>query len=270
MCNVPKSAQKSRFPPLFRKSGIVDGMRYLPALLALASALVAVIRGKWDEGVSWRSLMKYVTAAGWITITLAIASAGLSVADAHKAAVKERELEKQKLVVKRLAFSQLREALGQIINPFVFLHSGECRTDDLVKLVDCSMTDAFLTRIGHISITDRPDPLFLPTTSSWAGFIARSAALGDTELESFETSFRDGIDEDILNKVEGIRKSGELVIMMALPTMVAANQQHHNGPKRISLRLALLGPADADNGYKQFMQTIRQLLVQANAILPRS
>ena len=130
------------------------------------------------------------------------------------------------------------------------------------------MTDEFMTRIGSIAVTDRLDLLFLPTVNSWAQFISRSVSLADPELEGVATNFRDDLGEDVLNGVDTIRKSPELVILLSLSSMVEMNRQQHADPRRISLQLALLGPAGADNVYKQFMKTVRQLVVKTDFILP--
>jgi hypothetical protein len=245
-------------------------MIYLPAILALAAALFG-IRGaaKWDDkqpGIPW---WRRITIAGWLAALLALMSATASIVDAQKAAETKRELVKQQQLSKRLAFGQLREALGVLVNPLVFLMSSDCRSDDLVRVVDCALREDFLTRLEAISVMARPDPLFLPRVSSWAEFIGVSANRADDKLESVLVQFRSELDEKTLNGVEALRKSGQLTILMSLPSMVVLNQQQGVDPRRMTLRMALLGPREPDYDYVPFLRNVRSLLVEADTALKK-
>ena len=245
-------------------------MSYLPALLALAAALIG-IRGasKWNDktpGVHW---WKRITIAGWLAALLAILSATLSLVEAQKATEIKLELDREKQSAKRLAYRQLHDALGQLLDPFVFLMSGDCRSDDLVHVVDCASKTEFLERLGSISVMDRPDPLFLPRVENWAAFIGTAASRADDKLESVSVQFRSELGVEATTNIDSLRESGQLTILMSVPSMVVLNQQNGGDPRKLTLQLAFLGPREPEHDYLPFMRTVRSLLVEADAAIAK-
>lgn len=231
-------------------------MSYISALIALAATILGVRGHTWNDRSMSHRWWQRITVAGWAAITLALLSAGVSLKEAHLAASREQELRQRQLASARLAFQELHEALGILTQPFVFLASGDCRTDDLVKLADCALAGPFIAHLWNVKIYDPPEPLFLPSQRSWATYIAQAANQGDEALKNVTLQFHSDLPPDVLASIDSIRNSGELVGMMSLSSLLTMNEAQHRDVNSITIGLALSGFKD---DYVPFFELVKRL-----------
>jgi hypothetical protein len=224
-------------------------MGYFAIVLTLAVALVGIRGRTWDDTPGRGRWWRRITLTGWAAVGLAVCSGALSLFEARRAAEKQARIE-------RIAYGQVREALNVMLQPYLFLATGDCRTDSATKLADCALDTSFREHLWTMKILDRPNPEFLPFTPSWASLSAKSAAQASESLEDVEVQFRSDLSPDVLSMIDALRNSGQLIAAMSFLHLVQLNRDQGKDVDQITIGLAMSGFA---NDYVPFFKLTKRL-----------
>lgn len=217
--------------------------------LTLAATLVGVRGRTWDDTSRGRRWWRRITLTGWAAIGLAACSGVVSLIEARRAVEKSAQIE-------RIAYRQVREALNVMLQPYLFLATGDCRTDSASKLADCALDTSFRERLWTVKLLDQPDPMFLPFESSWASLFAKSAAQADESLRDVAVQFRSDLSPNVLSTIDSLRNSGQLIAAMSFPSLVKLNLDQGKDVDHITIGLAMSGFAD---DYEPFFELTKRL-----------
>ena len=227
-------------------------VRYLPAVLAF----VAVLASVW--GPIWDSNRQHLTKFGWLTIAVAFGSMLVSLYTAEWQA-------SQRMTVRTVAQSELREALDQVLHPFAMLwmnadlkinkklafNEGRFYADE-AYMVAKLREPFFRESWSRFDLRRDPEYPSLYPSSTWSQFFSAKAARADSKLESCVAKYSAYLYAEELLEVHALQSDEFFRMRMKdLPTLVEANAHLKEYPVSFAFR----GPNE-DAEYLHFVDKV--------------